>query len=236
MTCALQDRLLQLLHPEGPATVMSAGQPATPARYFADLRLICSLLNGAWPQSRNLIACPAMAESLGEHIAGIGGTAPRRHTICDAPPLDACPGAALITAAIRILDGGDLRVLGELLAPSRDGASRKSPRGRWIRRYQRAGHDCSDGFRDALEPLVNSFQRTDRRSRGRRAPAHQVSFTTTAACEPDRVSCHQEAAETWAAGSRGSGLLPPADRATCNLGQLLAQSATDPGRGTWRNW
>ena len=173
---ALQDRLLQLLRPEGPAAVISVGQPATPAQYFADLRLVCSLLSGAWPHSRHLIASHGLAGSLGRHIASTSGTGPRRHTICDAPPLDARPGAALITAAVRILDGGDLRVLGELLAPARDGASRKTPRGRWIRRYQRAGHDCSDGFRDALEPLVNSFQRADRRSRGRRAPAPQVSF------------------------------------------------------------
>ncbi len=173
---ALQDRLLQLLPPEGPAAVMSVGQPTAPAQYFADLRLVCSLLSGAWPHSRHLIASHGLAESLDRHIASTTGTRPRRHTICDAPPLDPRPGAALITAAVRILDGGDLRVLGELLAPARDGASRKSPRGRWIRRYQRAGHDCSDGFRDALEPLVNSFQRADRRSRGRRAPAPQVSF------------------------------------------------------------
>ena len=173
---ALQGQLLQLLDPEGPAAVMSVGQPATPAQYFADLRLVCSLINGAWPHSRNLITGPGMAESLDRYIASTGGAAPRRHTLCDAPPLDARPGAALITAAIRILDGGDLRVLGELLAPARDGASRKSPRGRWIRRYQRAGHDCSDGFRDALEPLINSFQRAGRRSRGRRAPAPQINF------------------------------------------------------------
>jgi hypothetical protein len=75
-----------------------------------------------------------------------------------------------------ILAGDDLRVLGELLAPSRDGASRKTPRGRWLRRYQPAGHDCSRGFRNALEPLTGRFQRTDRRTRGRRAPAPQVTF------------------------------------------------------------
>ena len=155
---------------------MSVGQPATPAQYFADLRLVCSLINGAWPHSQNLITGPGMAECLGRYIASTSGTATRRHTLCDTPPLDARPGAALITAAARILDGGDLRALGELLAPARDGASRKSPRGRWIRRYQRAGHDCSGGFRDALEPLMNSFQRTDRRSRGRRAPAPQITF------------------------------------------------------------
>jgi TniQ len=173
---ALQGRLLQLLSPEEPAAVRSVGQPTTPAQYFADLRLVCSLINGAWPHSQNLITGPGTAESLGQHIASTGGDAPRRHTLCDAPPLDARPGAALITAAARILDGDDLRALGELLAPARDGASRKTPRGRWLRRYQRAGHDCSAGFRDALEPLVNSFQRTDRRSRGRRAPAPQLTF------------------------------------------------------------
>ncbi len=173
---ALQDRLIQILRAGEPADVMSVGQPAAPARYFADLRLICSLISGAWPHSRNLIAGPGMAEDLGRHIASTGGTGTRRHTLCDTPPLDARPGAALITAAARILDGGDLRVLGELLAPARDRASRKGPRGRWLRRYQRAGHDCSAGFRDALEPLINSFQRAGRRSRGRRAPAPQTRF------------------------------------------------------------
>jgi len=173
---AVQSQLLQLLSPEEPGAAMSVGHPATPAQYFADLRLVCSLINGAWPHSRHLITGPGMAESLGHYIASTGGTAPRRHGLCDAPPLDARPGAALITAAARILNGSDLLILGELLAPARDGASRKTPRGRWIRRYQRAGHDCSDGFQDALEPLINSFQRTGRRSRGRRAPFPQTSF------------------------------------------------------------
>jgi TniQ protein len=181
---ALQDRLLQLLRPEGPATVMSIGRPAAPAQYFSDLRIVCSLINGAWPHSRNLITGRGMADHLDQHIASTGGTGTRRHTLCDTPPLDARPGAAIIAAAARILDGGDLRVIGELVAPTRDGASRKSPRGRWIRRYQRAGHDCSDGFRDAIEPLINSFQRADRRSRGRRAPAPRAGFA------PERIPEH----------------------------------------------
>ncbi len=172
---ALQDRLLRLLRPDGPATVISVGQPATPAQYFADLRLVCSLINGAWPQSRNLITGPALAHCVDQYITSTSGTGTRRHTICDTPPLDARPGAALITAAARILDGDDLRVLGEFVTPAWDGADRESPRGRWLRRYQRAGHDCSDGFRDALEPLVNTFQPADRRTRGHRAPARQSS-------------------------------------------------------------
>ena len=173
---ALQDRLLQTLRAEEPAGLMSVGQPATPAQYFADLRLVCSLINGAWPRSQTLITGPGMGECLGQYIASTSGTQTRRHTLCDTPPPDARPGAALITATARILDGDDLRILGEILAPARDGTSRKGPRGRWLRRYQRAGHDCSAGFRDALEPLINSFQRAGRRSRGRRAPAPGVTF------------------------------------------------------------
>jgi hypothetical protein len=161
---------LQLLRADEPAAVTSVGQPATPAEYFADLRLVCSLINGAWPHSRNLIAGPGTAQCLDQYIASTSGSAIRRHALFDAPPLDARPAAALITAAARILDGDSLRDLGELLAPSQDGATRKTPRGRWIRRYHRAGHDYSNGFRDALEPLISSFQRADRRSRGRRAP------------------------------------------------------------------
>ena len=176
--------MLQLLSPAGPATTVSVGQPATPAQYFSDLRLVCSLINGAWPHSQDLIAGPGMAECLGRYITSTGGAAPRRHTLCDIPPLDARPAAALITAAVRILDGSDLRVLGGFLAPSRDGHSRESPRGRWIRRYQRAGHDCSDGFRDALEPLLNRFQRAGRRPSGRRAPARRTGFG------PEHISGH----------------------------------------------
>lgn len=148
---AVQDRLLRLPDQGKPDGVMSVGQPAASARYFADLRLVCSLLNGAWPHSQNLITGASMAECLGRYIASTSGVAPRRHTLYGTPPLDPHPAAALIAAA-GILDGSDLRVLSEFLAPSRDGRARKSPRGRRIRRYQRAGHDCSRGFRDALEP------------------------------------------------------------------------------------
>lgn len=173
---ALQARLLALLQPDGPPTVISVGRPATAARYFADLRLVCSLISGAWPASRNLIPAPGLADAADDYITGLNSVNPRPYRLCDTPPLDPLPGAAFIAAAARILDGDDLRVIAEFVTPARDGVTRKSPRGRWIRRYQRAGHDCSDGFRDALEPLMHTFQRADQRSHGRRAPARQVSF------------------------------------------------------------
>jgi len=155
---------------------MSVGRPATAARYFSDLRLVCSLISGAWPASRNLIPAPVLADAPGQYVTRLSSVNPRPYRLCDTPPLDPRPGAALIAAAARILEGDDLRVLGEFVTPARDSVTRKSPRDRWIRRCQRAGHDCSDGFRDALEPLVNTFQRSDHRSRRRRAPARQVNF------------------------------------------------------------
>ena len=103
---ALQDRLLQLLRPEGPAAVMSVGQPAAPAQYFADLRLVCSLLNGAWPHSRNLIASPAWpsastSTSPARAAPGPGGTRsaiPRRWTRARAPPSSPPPSASSTAA------------------------------------------------------------------------------------------------------------------------------------------
>ena len=238
---ALQDRLLELLHPEGPSAAVSVGHPATPAQYFADLRLACSLLNGAWPHSRNLIAGPGMAESLGQYIAAAGGDAPRRHALCDAPPLDARPAAALITAAARIPAAGDLKALSELLAPARDGASRKTPRGRWIRRYHRAGHDCSAGFQNALEPLITSFQRTDRRSRGRRAPARRpgsLPSTSPSTCKTTGTA----STSATSAGTPGCSAAPPpsawsrspqaarSPRLPPSLASTTATSRHPPGR------
>jgi hypothetical protein len=186
---ALQARLLALLQPEGPATVMSVGRPAATAQYFADLRLICSLISGAWPASRNLIPAPGLTAVVDDYITGLSSVNPRPYRLCDTPPLDPRPSAALIAAATRIPEGGDLRIISEFVTPARNSSSRQSPRGRWIRRYQRAGRDCSDGFRDAPEPLVNTFQRTDQRSRGRRAPARQVSFA------PEHIPGHLQ--DNW---------------------------------------
>jgi hypothetical protein len=154
---------------------MSVGHPANPLHYFADLRLVTSLINGAWPATRNLIPTPDLADAVDQHIAGLGGARPRTHQI-HAPPLDPRPSAALLAAAVRILDGDDLRALGQHLTTIRGDGNRKGPRGRWIRRYQRTGHDCSDGFRDALEPLIHTYQRADQRLHGRRAPDPQIDF------------------------------------------------------------
>jgi hypothetical protein len=168
--------LLHLLQPGGPATLLSVGRPAIPAQYLTDLRLTSGLISAAWPASRPLFPAPALADAFGQHAAS--STHHRSYRIYDTPPLDTLACAALITTAAGILDSPDLRLLGQHLTPAREdaGAQHGSPRWRWIRRYQRTRHECSDGFRDALEPLMHTFQRAGQHRHGRRAPARQIPF------------------------------------------------------------
>lgn len=51
---ALQERILALLDPDGPASTFSAGLPASPASYFADHRALQFLACSTWPAAREL--------------------------------------------------------------------------------------------------------------------------------------------------------------------------------------
>jgi TniQ protein len=170
---ALQQRLDALIDPTGPATTTSAGAKTTIPRYLTDLRMTCALVTATWPASRGLLPIPGLADDLGRYL-GTTGSGPRRFSEYDAPPLDPRACAALICAAVATLDAPDLRALSPLLAA--DGSGPKSPRNRWIRRYQRIGDQCSDGLQAALEPLTHSFGRVDQKRHGRRAPARRIAF------------------------------------------------------------
>jgi hypothetical protein len=176
MLHAVSNRLLDLLQPGGPTDPVSAGRPATPAQYFADLQLTSALISASWPASRPLFPAPALADAFGEHAASRASR--RSYRVYDTPPLDTLACAALVTTAVGILDHPDLRLLGPHLTPARDpgGVSKDSPRWRWIRRYRRTRHECSAGFQDALEPLIPAFQRAGQHRHGRRAPAGGISF------------------------------------------------------------
>ncbi|HVB41331.1 MAG TPA: TniQ family protein [Streptosporangiaceae bacterium] len=176
MLHAVSNHMQDLLQPGGPANPISAGRPATPAQYFADLQLTSGLISAAWPGTRPLFPAQALADAFGEHAES--RNAHPSYRVYDTPPLDTLACAALITAAAGILDSPDLRLLGPHLAPGRDpgGASKDSPRWRWIRRYRRTRHECSSGFRDALEPLIPAFQRVGQHRHGRRAPAPDTTF------------------------------------------------------------
>ena len=176
MLLAVQDRLLDLLQPGVPAVRLSAGRPATPAQYFADLRLTSGLISAAWPATRPLFPAPALAAAFSPHAASRTGH--RNYRVYDTPPLDSLACAVLVTAAAGILDSADLRLLGPHLTPARDAGSTStgSPRWRWIRRYRRTRHECSGGFQDALDPLIPAFQCTGQHKHGRRAPSPDIDF------------------------------------------------------------
>ena len=176
MLLAVQDRLLDLLQPGVPAVRLSAGRPATPAQYFADLRLTSGLISAAWPATRPLFPAPALAAAFSQHAASRTGH--RNYRVYDTPPLDSLACAVLVTAAAGILDSADLRLLGPHLTPARDAGSTStgSPRWRWIRRYRRTRHECSGGFQDALDPLIPAFQCTGQHKHGRRAPSPDIDF------------------------------------------------------------
>jgi hypothetical protein len=170
---ALQQRLDALLDPTGPATATGAGAESTIPRYLTDLRMTCALITASWPASRGLLPIPDLADDL-EHHLHTDASGPLRFSEYDAPPFDPRACAGLISAAVAILDTPDLRELGPLLAA--DGSGPKSPRNRWIRRYQRIENQCSDGFQAALEPLTHSFGRGGQGRHGRRAPTRRISF------------------------------------------------------------
>ena len=52
---AVQHKLIHLLGPDGDrlAQSISAGQPATAAQYFLDLRLLVGLIRASWPEARH---------------------------------------------------------------------------------------------------------------------------------------------------------------------------------------
>ena len=177
MLLAVHDRLLDLLRPDGPTALLSSGGPATPAQYFADLRLTSGLISAAWPASRPLVPGRVLADAFSEHAAARSARY-RNYRVYDTPPLDTLACAALITAAAGILDNPDLRLLGPHLTPARDpgGTSKDSPRWRWIRRYQRTRHECSAGFQDALEPLLPASHRPARHNHPDRTPARDIAF------------------------------------------------------------
>ena len=176
MLLAVQDRLLNLPRTGGPTAVLSAGRPATPAQFFADLRLTSGLISAAWPASRPLFPSAALADAFSGHA--VSRTGRRSYRVYDTPPLDTLACAALVTAAAGILDSPDLRLLGPHLIPAREpgGTSKDSPRRRWIRRYRRTRHECSAGLQDALEPLLPTYRRAGQHRHGRRTPAPDITF------------------------------------------------------------
>jgi hypothetical protein len=165
---ALQGKILDLLDPEGTGSTISAGMPAAPAGYFADLQALGLLACWTWPSVRHLSPSEDTASAIDEHVAALhpheasaGSARPGR------PPADAAASAGLAYIADRILDGSpdDIRELLRQFLPS---STRKASRTYWGLRILRSETPCSEGLQTACDPLLRAFTKEGSQPQGRR--------------------------------------------------------------------
>jgi hypothetical protein len=161
----VQGKILGLLDPGGAAGTVSAGMPATPAGYFADLHEIALLACWTWPSARHLSPSPDTASAIDEHVASLRrqetspGAAARVRF--DSPPADAAASAGLACIADRVLGGstGDVREFLRQLLPS---CTSKASRTYWGLHVLRSAVPCSEGLQTAYAPLLRTFTRPPR--------------------------------------------------------------------------
>ena len=155
----------------GAGSTISAGMPATPAGYFADLRALGLLACWTWPSVRHLSPSEDTASAIDEHVASL-----RRHEASPGPaartrfgrlPANAAASAGLAYIADRILGGSpdDVRELLREFLPS---STRKASRTYWGLRVLRSETPCSEGLKTAYGPLLRTFTKDGGQSRGRR--------------------------------------------------------------------
>jgi rubredoxin len=174
----LQAKILDLLGPGCPAATLSAGQPAQPPGYFADLRSIGQLACSTWPAARSLSPSEETASAIDEHVASLRRQAEGRQRAAAPsasrirfgdPPANAAASAGLAHIADRLLAGsaGEVREQLRQLLPD---SARKTGRTAWARRITRSSPPCSAGLQDACSPLLRGFTRAGGRPEGRRNP------------------------------------------------------------------
>jgi hypothetical protein len=161
---ALQDKILGLLEPAGPAATLSAGMPAPPASYFSDLRALALLACSTWPAARHLSPDEEAASAIDQHVDSLRKQAAARHagsprdasrTRLDFsfPPADAAASGGLARIADRILTGNrdDVREQLLLLLPS---GTRSAGQSRWGLSMTRTAIPCSEGLQAAYAPVL----------------------------------------------------------------------------------
>jgi hypothetical protein len=157
-----QEHLLRLLDPHGPAATASGGEPATPAQYFTDLRIIACLISASWPAARDL-AAPWQASLIALHSGAArrqaGGPAEgraqhRQIIYYDTPPPGAAPCAALLTLAADMLASSGPRTLSQAVGHL---AGQAAPAfRRWARWFLAGEGYCSPALRAAAGPAVGA--------------------------------------------------------------------------------
>ena len=137
----LQEKILSLLAPDGPAQTISAGQPPTdPAHYFIDLQALTLLICSTWPATRPLSPSETTATAIDQHVDSLARQASERQIrspatttriTFDAPPADAAASAGLARIADHILQGGEPAEVREHLRALLPTSTRKAGRSPW---------------------------------------------------------------------------------------------------------
>ena len=168
---ALQAKILDLLRPDGPVSTLSAGLPAPPVRYFADLRALGLLACSTWPAARHLSPAEETASAVDEHVDALQREAADRQASARAPPgtppMDAAASGCLAHIADQILAGNtdEVREHLRLLFPA---SSRNDGPTYWGLRAARSATPCSDGLYAAYAPLLWGFTKSGGRPAGQR--------------------------------------------------------------------
>ena len=221
----LQQRLTSLLLPDGPAVVMSAGEPCSPRQYFTDLRLVSYLAITTWPGTRHLAPGSRLAESVDQLAAHRGPDGERlpRSPAALARPADASAAACLLWTAEQLLTGDEAAVreaVRALLPATIDRASRAGWRLTFLKADEAA---YSPGLSAAVRPVLSRDRWIPARGR-RRQPELRYRFG------PDHVP--QRLPEEWLQRHFGtSAAAVPMDAlqraTTIRLVQMLAGGSKD---------
>ena len=171
---ALQGKILRLLDPDGPASTVSAGMPARPGSYFADLRALGLLACSTWPAARHLSPSEGTAAAIDQHVASLRQQQAERRANSPAsrpstapPPLGAAVSAGLAHIADRILAGTPDEARWQL-RPLLPASTRDAGRTNWARWVTQSATPCSEGLRTAYEPLLWRYTRSAGQPQGRR--------------------------------------------------------------------
>jgi hypothetical protein len=178
-----QQRILDLLRPTGPGVATSVGRHTPAAQYFIDLRLMAYLVRASWPRARQLVSTPALAEAIDRHVEREqrqltdirSGRIMHPRDVHDTAPLDPVPCAALLAAADQLLSCDTANTLSGQLRRLLSYDTRRPGKAEWSRNFLESRPGCSEGLRQAIAPILQTYVR-DRQPRRLRAPIRRTRF------------------------------------------------------------
>jgi hypothetical protein len=163
----VQRKLLGLLAPGGPLQTSSAGQPATVAQYFLDLRLLVGLLCTSWPQGHQWAEPWIRVDAIDRHLQRQrrqvadrlqqGHRLPHYLAVGDRLPVDPAACGGLLALADQLLALDDPLAVQQRLDPL---LARASTHPAWVRHLLHVEANCSPGLRTAIGPHVRRLRDT----------------------------------------------------------------------------